>query len=187
MSLQVCIWSWSHQKKIDSKRRWGDRCGFHHDVPLNHFLDWKRKQRGIHMTTHTADICFSITLNQSFCILLPWHNLDVLLVIKVNFSCLLWCPPYHFWHNGCYDLSDWRDVTFFQIFQWFAWWQKHDNRSWVNLGESWVKKKLHSSSEAPLLLESIRTETMKDNIRADKTLGCLPCIQQTNRLRYRHI
>lgn len=82
VSLQVYIWPWSHQKKIYSKRRWGDRSGFQHDVPLTHFPDWKRKQRGIHMTTHTADMCLSIMLNQSFCILLPWHNLDILLVIK---------------------------------------------------------------------------------------------------------
>ena len=107
--------------------------------PPNSF-SWLQKETKGH--SHDNTYCWHLFQHhvESFCILLPWHNLDVLLAIKVNFACLLWCPPYHFWHNGCYDLSDWRDVTFFQIFQWFAWWQKHDNRSWVNLGESWVKK-----------------------------------------------
>lgn len=44
---------------------------------------------------------------------------------------------------------------------------------------------LHSSSDTPLLLEHIGTETKRDNIRADKTLGCLPCSQQKNWRNYR--
>ena len=145
--------------------------------PVTHFLDWKRKQRGIHMAPLTTDICFGIMLNKSFCFHLPWHNLDVLHLIKVNFSCLLWCLPYPFWCNGCYDSSDLRDATFFQIFQWFTWWPKRDNRPWVILGECWVKRN-YISHQTLLLLKSIGTEPKIDNIRADKTLGCLPCTQQ---------
>ncbi len=47
------------------------------------------------------------------------------------------------------------------------------------------QKKLHSSSDPPLLLEGIGTETKKDNIKADKMLGRAPCTQQKSiALRY---
>lgn len=64
-----------------------------------------------------------------------------------------------------------------QNFQWFTWWQKHDNHSWVILVESWVKRNYIPCQTLPLL-KSIGTEISKDNISADKTLGCLPCTQQ---------
>lgn len=152
----------------------------HPDSPVTYFPDWKRKLRGIHMAAHTADICCGVILNKSFRIPLPWHNLDVLPVIKDNLARLLWCTPHRFlfylfflfWHDGHWVLLDRSDVAFFQIFQRFVWWRDRDSWSWADIW-FWRNYILHQT-----ILSSAGTEPKKENIRADKMLGCLLCTQQ---------
>lgn len=124
-------------------------------------------------------------LNQSFCIQLPWHNVDVLPIIKVNYAYLLWCPPCHFRRNGrhvqserCYIFLDFPVVCLMTI--------KCDNHSLGDLMGKLSQKKLHSSSDSPTFRKHWGRN--QDNIRADKTLGRLPCTQHESiRLRYPHI
>lgn len=90
-------------------------------------------------------------LNKSPGIQLPWNNLDVLPIIKVRAACLLWCPPYHVWPH---DLSDQADVTFCQVFKWFAWLQ-----SSVTIAHEGWHKRNYIPHQTLLLPQSIWMKT----------------------------
>lgn len=127
------------------------------------------------METHVVDICFGIMFYKSFQFPAALTYSRCIVCHQSRLRTSLWCPPYHFWHHICYDLSDWRDVTFFQISQCFASWQQCDKQSWVIfLRETRVKRSYIPHRTLPCFWKALGQRPRKTTSELIRCLaGCL--------------